>query len=247
MTATTTAATKVNVAETSAQITALEGALAQVPAGAMFENTRTVMQGQIALLKASISKSKPIGLRLESCRAAVARAAKRKEEAEAAVVAAVFAESKATAEHAQYVNDLAELERELSSSVGASVQPADCVQNMASALQRVVGEMKSSPLVPLELVKQAEQQMETLLSGVKQISALATQAAQAQVAQPPKVSAPHVRLSRKTGHKRASSADYHPTEHRRKTGKLHPVGPLPQIPVPGKQGFREAVTTQVAA
>ena len=107
--------------------------------------------------------------------------------------------------------------------------------------------MKSSPLVPLELVKQAEQQMETLLSGVKQISALATQAAQAQVAQPPKVSAPHVRLSRKTGHKRASSADYHPTEHRRKTGKQHPVGPLPQIPVPGKQGFREAVTTQAVA
>jgi hypothetical protein len=213
-----------NAQETSAQIKALEGALAQVPAGPLFETSRAVMREQIATLKASISKSKPLGLRLESCRAAVARATKRKDVASEAVAAALAEEKVTKDELTKFTKDLTDLEAELAISVGSPQQSGDSVQNMTSALERVVGEMRSSPLVPANLVYQAELQMSALMEGVKQISALALKAAQAQAEQAKKMTTPPMpaRFS-SGGRKRASSADYHPTEHRRKTGKQPPT------------------------
>jgi hypothetical protein len=215
----------INANETSAQIKSLEAALLLVPVGPFFESSRTVMRDKVTALKASISKSRPLGLRLESCRAAVTRAAKRKDAASEAVVAALIEEKATSDELAKFSTDLAELEAELSASVGIPIQSGDCVTNMTCALERVVGEMRSSPLVPASLLYQAELQMATLLEGVKQISALALQAAQ---------TAPVTKLAENASmecfssgsRKRASSAecrsnsaDYHPTNQRRQTGK----------------------------
>jgi hypothetical protein len=228
--------TTTNAQETSAQIKALESALLLVPDGPLFENSRTVMRDQVTTLKASISKSKPIGLRLESCRAAVTRATKRKEAATEAVAAAIAEEKATTDELAKFSADLSILESELSVSVGGLPQSGDCVQNMTTALERVVGEMRSSPLVPANLVYQAELQMATLLEGVKQISSLALQAAQA-LPQEKKVDMEGMtnRFS-SGGRKRASSADVrsssadcHPSGHKRLTGKQPPTNPeIPQ-------------------
>ena len=194
------------------------------------------MREQVATLKASISKSKPLGLRLESCRAAVIRAAKRKESASEAVAAALQEEKATSDELAKFSLDLANLEAELTASVGIPLQSGDCVTNMTCALERVVGEMRSSPLVPANIIYQAELQMATLLEGVKQISALALQAAQAI---PPTKAVDTLAMncfssgSRKRASSadcRPSSADHHPTDHRRKTGKQPGALALAEIP-----------------
>ena len=220
----------VDAQATSAQIKSLESALALIPPGELFETSRSAMRGQIASLKMSMTKAKPLGVRLENCKAAVLRAARRKEEATAAVAAAVAAEKLAVQEHAQYLTELTSLETELSASVGSGAQPADCVQNMSAALQRVVGEMKDSPLVPPDLIKQAEAQMALLLDGVKHISTLASQAAQARQ---PKITVPTA-PQRPGGRKRANSEDQHRTRNRMR-GKqevLHECSrPMPLDPV----------------
>jgi hypothetical protein len=224
-----------NAQETSAQIKALEAALLLMPVGPLFESSRNGMRDHVAALKASISKSKPIGLRLESCRAAVNRAAKRKEAASEAVAAALMEEKTTSDELVKFSTDLAELEAELSASVGIPPQSGDCVTNMTCALERVVGEMRSSPLVPAALLYQAELQMTALLEGVKQISALALQAAQTIPATKVEETLPMDCFSsgtRPRTRKRASSAgcsansvDHHPTHHRRQTGKREPCVP----------------------
>jgi hypothetical protein len=215
-----------------------------------------VMKEQISTLKASISKSKPIGLRLESCRAAVARATKRNLVASEAVAAAIAEEKVTKEELLKFSKDLAELESELTISVGRLSPTGNSVQNMTTALERVVGEMRSSPLVPANLVQQAEQQVKMLMEGVKQISALAYQAAQAQEAQAKMVITPPLpaRFS-SGGRKRASSVppvDRHPTGHLRKTGKQHPTN-SPELPqdlasthtLYAKQGFTAASSRTV--
>ena len=205
--------------ETSTQIKALEAALAQLPTGEIFEESRTSIKASLTALKSSVSKSKPLGLRLESCRAAVARATKRSAMAAEAVTTAVTEAKTTDEELAKFRRDLSDLENEMTAAVGGN-----SVQSMTTALERVVGEMRSSPLVPANLVQQAEQQMMLLVEGVKQISALAFQATQAQEMkeQVVKVSMPPLpeRFS-SGGRKRSSSVplDSHPTAHLRLTGK----------------------------
>jgi hypothetical protein len=226
-----TTTTTISAQETSAQIKSLEAALLLVPMGPLFEDSRNGMRDHVTALKASISKSKPLGLRLESCRAAVTRAAKRKEAASEAVLAAVKEEKATIDELAKFSLDLASLESELAASVGLSPPPqtGDCVTNMTCALERVVEEMRASPLVPANILYQAELQMATLLEGVKQISALALQAAQAA---PPAPAVDKMAMecfssgSRKrasSAEVRSSSADHHPTDHRRLTAKAPPT------------------------
>ena len=177
-----------NGSNPSHSIKALENALAQVPTGEAFAATRDVITSQIADLKKNITRSKPMGAQLDSCKAAIERATKRKQNALEAAEKAHKDLQEAENQIEYLQKDLIDLEAQVANhhnqdTIQQNVAQVDSVQSMADALQKVLIEMNASPTVPQETVAQAGQYMTALMSGIQNIANTAQQAA-AQHAQP---------------------------------------------------------------
>ena len=166
-------------------IKALESALAQVPEGDTFAATRSTISAQIADLKKSITRSKPMGAQLDSCRAAIERAMKRKQCALEAAEKAHKDLQEAENQIEQLQEDLVQLEAQVASHhaqehAHQNVAQVDSIQGTANALQKVLNEMQTSPTVPQESVAEAGLSMTSLMKGIQSIAVAAQQAATAQ-------------------------------------------------------------------
>ena len=162
--------------QVSQSIKALESALAQILAGDAFNASRSALNSQITELKRSITRSKPVGVQLDSCRAAISRAEKRRQIALDAITKAQVDLQEADVQIGDLQKDLADLEANVLSQPSCDSSAAahvDSIQGMASALQKVLGEMQLSGAVPSETVSQAEQYMKSLMAGVQAIAVVA--------------------------------------------------------------------------
>jgi len=158
--------------EASTQIKSLEAALTNIPTGSQFDVARETITAQIVELKRSITKSKPIGTRLETCKAACARSLKRRDTCAEACELAAAALNQAENEYQQLCSDLAGIEREMAMTVSSTTH-TDCIEGLATSLGQVLSDMKSSHNIPVEILQQTETHMTSLMAGVRAI-ALAT-------------------------------------------------------------------------
>lgn len=157
----------------SQNIKALEGALAQLPLGPVFEVARGSITQQLAELKQSITKSKPMGAQLDSCRSAIERAQRRKASAVEAMDKARVEQMQAESDILRLNSELSALETQVEQQAGARQpgQQASSVQCMATALNVALADMKSSAHIPRSTIAEAEDHMAALLTGIQTIAA----------------------------------------------------------------------------
>ena len=163
--------------EASAQIKSLEQSLSFIPDGQHMDATRSTIVAQIDFLKKSISRSRPLGARLDSSRAALARAQKRIDDCDSACIKAAEAKRLAHVDHEKVTAELLELETTVAQSPPVTTgNHQDSITSMTSSLTKVLADMKASPVVPSTIIAEAECQMKLLVEGISAISALAQQA-----------------------------------------------------------------------
>ena len=157
------------------QLRQLEMSLKSIPEGEEFDQTRQTISNNIASVKRSITVSKPIGSQIDSCRAAIGRAEKRRDSCKEQLSAASASLDAAEADLAQKHAEFAKLE----SQIVAASQP-DCIHASAVTLTRVIGEMAQSPLIPPEALASVNEQVVKLITTLNEVAALAQSVAQAQ-------------------------------------------------------------------
>ena len=156
-------------------IKGVDAALLALPCTPDLEGVRSELTKQKEQLKKKIIQMRPLGSQLDTCKAAVERAAKRKAECCKALEAAQHATRVAETDLSANTAELAELEVAVASE-GASQQPSS-LTILTSALSRVMSELKSSPVVPQNITENAEMQMTKLMNDLLLLSQQATSAA----------------------------------------------------------------------
>ena len=146
---------------------------------------RDFLRAQIDDAKRSITKSKSLPSQLAACSAALGRAKTRCEKARKVAEAAqtTFVEELGNVQHLEV--EARRIESEIASSGECAASP-NSIEDMASALKRVLAEMRRSSVVPEHVVCAAQQAMEGLYVSV---TAVATEAAAVAAAADSKVAA----------------------------------------------------------
>jgi hypothetical protein len=128
---------------------------------------REGIESKLKELKDSLNapKQMPIGARLDAGRAALARALKRREEAELAVAAANSVLEMSVTEVASIEASVAELERALATP--AAPQPSNFVEEVSTKLSEMVKFLREQTHVSDVHVAGAEQAVSSLLSGLQ--------------------------------------------------------------------------------
>ena len=139
---------------------------------------RAPLLSKIEAKKAAIIACKPLGARIVGCRAALNRAQGRRTQAVKSLELAQAALQLADTEAAQLACQLQQLEMEVAPQ-SEPQQQADSIETMASAMSKIITEMKVSPLVSAQTMSETEQHMANLLKGVRAIVASAAEAAAA--------------------------------------------------------------------
>ena len=166
----------------SSEIKGLEQTLRTIPNGLHFDDLRGNIKAQIQELKREITKSRPLGAQVDTCKSAMDRAERRKSEALDAMAAAKLQIEEADAEITRLQEELKDLQSMVQAHPSAHADAedgGDCMEVMVSAMQRVMEEMRSSGRVAPQLIAQAEKDAEKLTNGIGAIAALARTAAPA--------------------------------------------------------------------
>ena len=160
------------------EIKALQSALDLVPDVEENDVVRSTILAKIESKKAAIIASKPLGARIDGCRAALERAQSRKSQAEKSLTLAQAAVQQADAEVANLAQQLQHLEQEVAPQSEPAEQ-ANSIESMAAAMSKIMADMKASPLVAPEVMLETETHMTNLLKGVRSIVAATVEAAAA--------------------------------------------------------------------
>ena len=150
------------------QLAAVEQALACLPDGAMFQVSRAPLLMQQEELKKAISNSRPFGARLDGCKAALARARSRLDEATNNVLVAQQQQTEASNQVMKLEADLKDLEQSVVEQ-DATQEKADCLQHLQKQMAKVVEEMVTSGNVQRGEVDETVKQMEVLFGGLQTI------------------------------------------------------------------------------
>ena len=151
-------------------IKALQAALDLLPDVTDNAELRSSLATKIAGKKAAIIACKPLGARIDGCRGALERAQTRKANAMRSLSEAQAAIEQSDLEVAHLALQLQQLESEVATHAEPSEQ-ANSIEGMASALSRVLTEMKSSPMVVPETWRETEVHMTNLKKGIRTIVA----------------------------------------------------------------------------
>ena len=147
----------------------------------MMQTLRAQMNEEKERLKRTIIESKPLHVRVESCRAATARASRRaavateaRETAERALREAQAAEQQALNEATQRQTELEGLERVVVQQAQAvmsaqSSQHGNVLEQLEGAMSAVGSDMTRSAL-GADVVREVTQMMETLISGLHRLA-----------------------------------------------------------------------------
>ena len=155
-------------------IKALQTALDALPDDAKFCKEREILAARIKEHKKKLIDSKPIGARIDGCKAVLARAVARRQSALKGTELAQAALKQADDEVATYTTELAALEAEVARVNAASTPGANdgnSLESLAKALQKVLEEMGSSNRVPVHLINETQASMKVLFDGVTKIAA----------------------------------------------------------------------------
>ena len=159
------------------ELTQLRQSLASLPQGSHMDSSRAAIQARITELNKQI---RPQGAQLDTCRDAIARARRRREEADEIIALTQAVRQQAIAEEEKLKDDLCKL--------SAAVLPSDAqpnsVTSMNASLAKVLSDMREGQAagkVAPEAIAEAEKLMSTLSQGIEQISLLAREAAVGQV------------------------------------------------------------------
>ena len=150
-----------------AQIKSLEAALAHLPDEAAFVDQRNALLTRVDVLKQEISDTKPIGRRIDSTRAALTRAQKRRSEAASLVELAVSLLEDADAEVDKNAGELEQLEGALAKPVVAPTRSSDSVDALHQNLVALLANAKADPHIDPQLVAMAEKHSSELLQGFR--------------------------------------------------------------------------------
>jgi len=153
-------------------IRSVDAALQVLPLTPAMDAARAELLRQKEHLKKRIIQSRPLGSQLDSCRAALDRAIKRRSDCVAAVEAAQMRMRRADEDVAGKRAELAELEAAVAVESGTK-QPSSLTQ-LTVALSRVMAELKASPVVPQSITESAEVQMTKLMSDLLLVAQQAT-------------------------------------------------------------------------
>ena len=158
--------------EVGEEIRQLEKAIVSLPEGSSYDGTREQLRGNIAALKMKISRSKPLGAQLDSCKAAMARAQKRMQDANEVIQKASVARDEAEKEHQRLAAEMTALELQMPSAQPLQ-EPKDSIAGLNHALAKMLEELKTSSYVDSEDVKRAEALTQQLTVGLAQIAQMA--------------------------------------------------------------------------
>ena len=133
------------------QIKAVEAALSVLPDVPSLAAARAPLLLQQEALKRAITQQRPLGSQLDSCRAAVERAEKRRGECQAAHAKAGQALDQANLDLAKKQSELQTLER----AVAAATRPRSSLEELTEAVSKVWMELQASTVVPASVTTDA--------------------------------------------------------------------------------------------
>ena len=160
------------------QLQQVEASLAALPDTAVTQDLRAPLVAKHAELKGKLSATKPLGVRLDGCRAALARARSRLVTAEETVRAAHQARDEAAEQVQQFEAELRDLETVIQPQQSES--NSNSIGRLQSGLEQVVNEMAASPHTSQQEVQSVMAQMTGLFRQVSEISARCLQQGLAQ-------------------------------------------------------------------
>ena len=159
----------------SAYIKTLENTLAAPPQGRPFESTRVYLQKEISEKKREITESKPLAMRLASCKGPVDRAAAKRVACQDAVERAIREFQQAQQRERELGEELASLERQLSEQVSmdksnAAMTGGNSLDSPQMCMGSVLQEMATSSAVQPNMVDEARRHMEQLFMSLAALS-----------------------------------------------------------------------------
>jgi hypothetical protein len=152
------------------QLQQLEASLNHLPDSPEFMDIRAHINAQHAQAKAKLASTRPLGARLDGCKAALERTRHRAATCLAAESAAQFARAEAQAQVVQLESELAELESMVSDDV-TKQESTTCLTRLQAEMMRVVTEMAQSSHVDKPEVDAVMASMTSLFQGVTSIAA----------------------------------------------------------------------------
>lgn len=164
-----------------ARIKSLESAAAQLPTDPSFVDIHRKIHADIDATKKMITELKPIGARLDACRAALDRSKARRESAEMAVMTAQAAWAAADNESTQLQREVASLEQELQSQPPdgpQSAPPLDSVTQLKDGMAKVLDEMACG-IVPPDVISNMHQRLTAVFNDVTAVAQSCRQAERA--------------------------------------------------------------------
>ena len=164
------------------QLQQLEASLAQIPDAPGLADVRETIMTKHALVKQRLSEVRPLGARLDGCRAALTRARARCKVATEAVSAAIAAQEEAQRQVVQYETQLRELEATVATAQPEQVDGSNSIERLQGDMERILREMAHGGQVPGEEVQGVMAQMTTLF---QQVTTIASRVSQQTAAQTP--------------------------------------------------------------
>jgi hypothetical protein len=164
-------------AKASVNLKSIMAALEALPLSDEFAPERVMLGAKAEEAKAKIRDAKPIGARIDGCKAAITRAQHRLEQSTAQWDEAKINMQQASQELVQFKQDLAGLELSVASEQQDLRQVPSSVEQLADSLTKVLKEMTSSPAVPRQLIDETTQHMHHLYAGIQKIAAAAREVA----------------------------------------------------------------------
>ena len=151
------------------QLAQLEASLAQLPDMPCFATSRAALIKQITEVKSRVDHTKPIGSRIDSCKAALERARQRLATADAALTAAQSAKEVATQQVSTLEHDLRELQAVVAANA-AKQSSSNCLDRLQTEMETVIQEMSTSGAVDGADIASSMQQMVVLFQNLTQIA-----------------------------------------------------------------------------
>eukprot|EP00973_Karenia_brevis_P059971 8346016-Karenia_brevis.AAC.1 len=118
-----------------------------LPQSSAYDGMREDITNKIQGLKESLIHSKPIGARVDACRALVARCQARRDQAQQALSLAQQVMKEADKELADANAKMASIEAEL-----ASADEPNSLESMATSMTKVLEEMEQGGVVPATMI-----------------------------------------------------------------------------------------------
>ena len=158
------------------RIRCLEAALAALPPPTSFDDDcykipRDELVKQIGALKRQIIDAKPIGARIDGCRAALARAMKRRDSGHDALQAAQAVVTATDIEVATLEIDLQTLEFELQASTEAEPETAESLPTVEAGCARLISRLQENDVQEFTVLE-AKKLVDNLVCGFKQLLAV---------------------------------------------------------------------------